>query len=93
MITEHLATYRTLTSEKLECQYLGNGIIKAESQWWKLYFEEATNRKWYGVGVLQVSSNKSHTPLAIKLNFEAINNIVEYKANIIGLEATLELGI
>lgn len=53
----------------------------------------AANRKGFGVGVLLVSPNESQTSLTIKLNFEATNNITEYKACIIGLKATLELGI
>ena len=35
----------------------------------------------------------SHIPLAIKLNFEATNNMVEYKACIARMEALQELGV
>lgn len=45
------------------------------------------------MGLLTVSPNKSHKPLIIKLNFEAINNIAEYEAHTIIFNITLELGI
>ena len=34
-----------------------------------------------------------HVPLAVKLNFEATNNIAEYKACIAGMKALKELGV
>ena len=34
-----------------------------------------------------------HIPLAVKLNFETTNNMVEYEACIAGMEALQELGI
>lgn len=37
--------------------------------------------------------DESHTPIAIKLNFEGTNNTTEYEACIHGLEAALTLGI
>lgn len=40
-----------------------------------------------------VSPEKAFTPLAVKLGFEATNNIAEYEACILALEAALELGI
>ncbi|XP_075653362.1 uncharacterized protein LOC142623786 [Castanea sativa] len=36
---------------------------------------------------------KNHIPLAIKLNFEATNNMAEYEACIAGMEAFQELGV
>ena len=35
----------------------------------------------------------SHIPLAIKLNFEATNNMAEYEACIARMEALRELGV
>ncbi|MBY3556044.1 ribonuclease HI family protein, partial [Modestobacter lapidis] len=42
---------------------------------------------------LLISPNDVFTPLAAKLSFEATNNITEYEACILALEAALELGI
>ena len=39
-----------------------------------------------------ITPERSHIPLAIKLNFEANNNLAEYEACIVGMEAPQELG-
>ena len=49
--------------------------------------------KGYGVGIVLVSPNGDHTPLAVKLNFNSTNNIAEYEACILGMEAAIELKI
>ena len=44
------------------------------------------------IGVLLITPDGSHIPMAIKLNFEATNNMAEYEACITGMEALHELG-
>ena len=54
---------------------------------WKMFFNGAVN--WYGngIGVFMITPEGSHIPLAIKLNFKATNNMVEYEACITRMEA------
>ena len=40
-----------------------------------------------------ITPEGSHIPLAVMLNFEATNNMVEYEACIVGMEALRELGV
>ena len=40
-----------------------------------------------------ITPEGSHIPLAIKLNFKATNNMVEYEACITRMEALQELGV
>ena len=40
-----------------------------------------------------ITPEGSHIPLAIKLNFEATNNMAEYEACIAGIEALRELKV
>ena len=47
---------------------------------WKRYFDVAVNQYGNGIGVLLITPDGSHVPLVIKLNFEATNNMAEYKA-------------
>jgi len=47
---------------------------------WKMYFDGAINQYRNGIGVLLIAPNGSNVPLAIKLKFKAINNMVEYEA-------------
>ena len=58
-----------------------------------MYFDGAVNLYGNGIWVLLITPDGSHVPLAIKLNFEATNNMVEYEACIVGMEALRELGV
>ena len=53
---------------------------------WKMYFDRAINQYGNGIGILLITPERSHIPLAIKLNFEATDNMAEYKACIVGME-------
>ena len=59
---------------------------------WKIYFDGAV-KYGNGIGILLITPDGSHIPLAVKLNFEATNNMVEYEACIAKMEALQELGI
>ena len=59
---------------------------------WKLYFDGAANAIGRGVGAVLVSPKGQQTPIAIKLVFDYTNNMTEYEACIVGLQATLEFG-
>uniref|UniRef100_A0A2N9G8Z4 Uncharacterized protein n=1 Tax=Fagus sylvatica TaxID=28930 RepID=A0A2N9G8Z4_FAGSY len=60
---------------------------------WKMYFDGASNRHGSGIGILLVSPTDSHIPISIKLQFSTTNNMAEYEACILGLEAAISLGI
>ena len=60
---------------------------------WKMYFDGAMNQYGNGIGVLLITLDGSHVPLAVKLNFKATNNMAKYKACIAGMEALQELGV
>ena len=49
--------------------------IKLEA--WKMYFDGAVNQYGNGIGVLLITPDGSHIPLAVKLNIEETNNMVE----------------
>ena len=65
--------------------------IEVES--WKMYFDGATNQNESGIGVLLISLKGAHIPFFGRLNFLATNNATEYEARIMGLQATLGLGV
>jgi len=52
-----------------------------------MYFDGAMNQYRNGIGVLLITPDGSHVPLAIKLNFEETNNMTEYEACITEMEA------
>lgn len=41
--------------------------------------------------MLLITPDGSHIPIAVKLNFEATNNMAEYEACTVGMEALREL--
>ncbi|XP_023883042.2 uncharacterized protein LOC111995357 [Quercus suber] len=53
--------------------------IEGEDGTWKMYFDEAVNQHGNRIGILLITPKGSHIPLAIKLNFETTNNMVEYE--------------
>ena len=68
-------------------------ILDIELGAWKMYFDEATNQYGNGIEVLLITPDGSHVPLAVKLNFKVTNNMAEYEACIVGMEALRDLGL
>ena len=68
-------------------------ILDIELGAWKMYFDGAMNQYGNWIGVLLITLDGSHVPLAIKLNFEATNSMAECEACIIGMEALQKLGV
>jgi ribonuclease HI len=58
-----------------------------------MYFDGASSQDGLGVGILFVSPTKESISLSYKIEFETTNNIVEYKALILGLKAAKDMGI
>ena len=66
-------------------------ILDVELGTWKIYFDRSVNQYGKGIGILFIILEGSHIPLAIKLNFEATNNMAEYESCIVETEALREL--
>ena len=92
-IAEHLAEHPIGCEEDREFSFPNENIMEVVEDQWKLYFDGATNMKGYGVGIVLVSPNGDHTPLAVKFNFNSTNNTAEYETCILGMEVAIELKI
>ena len=68
-------------------------ILDVELGTWKMYFDGTINQYGNGIGILLITPEGFHIPLTIKLNFEATNNMAEYEACIVGMEALRELRV
>ena len=55
-----------------------------------MYFDGASNALGRGVGAILISSIGNHYPFTAKLSFECTNNVAEYEACVLGLQATIE---
>ena len=62
-------------------------ILDIELRAWKMYFDGVVNQYGNRIGVLLITPDGSHVPLASKLNFEATNNMAKYEACIDEMEA------
>ncbi|KAK5786691.1 hypothetical protein PVK06_041331 [Gossypium arboreum] len=60
---------------------------------WKLNFDGASNAVGNGIGAVLVSPNGDYYPFTCKLDFDCTNNMAEYEACIMGLQAAIERGI
>ena len=58
-----------------------------------MYFDDASNQKEFRLGILLVSPKEAHTFILAKLDFKVTNDLVEYEACIIGLQATVEIRV
>ena len=56
---------------------------------WKLYFDGAFNALGHGIGVVLISLEREYYPFIARLNFDSTNNVAEYEACIIGLQAAM----
>ena len=57
-----------------------------------MYFDGAVNQYGNRIGILLITLEESHIPLAIKY-FEATNNMAEYETCIARMEALQEFGV
>ncbi|KAG8500634.1 hypothetical protein CXB51_004143 [Gossypium anomalum] len=60
---------------------------------WKLKFDGASNAVGNRIGAVLVSPNGDHYPFKCKLDFDCTNNMAEYEACIMRLQAAIERGI
>ena len=56
---------------------------------WKLYFDGAFNVLGHGIGATLISPKREYCPFTARLNFDSTNNVAEYEACIMGLQAAM----
>ena len=57
---------------------------------WKLYFDGASNVLGRGIGAMLISPKGEYCPFTARLNFGCTNNVAEYKACFMGLQAAID---
>ncbi|XP_057965411.1 uncharacterized protein LOC131155972 [Malania oleifera] len=60
---------------------------------WTMLFDGAVNVWGHGIGVVLISPERRHYLVVAKLTFPCTNNIVEYEACILGLQAAMDQDI
>ena len=62
----------------------------SEENGWKMYFDGASNALRRGVEAVLISPEGNHHPFTAKLSFDYTNNVAEYEACVLGLQAAIE---
>ncbi|EOX95028.1 RNA-directed DNA polymerase (Reverse transcriptase), Ribonuclease H, putative, partial [Theobroma cacao] len=58
---------------------------------WKVYFDGASNALGHGIGAVLISPNGKYYPATARLNFNCTNNMAEYEALVLGLQAAIDI--
>uniref|UniRef100_A0A2N9EWA5 Integrase catalytic domain-containing protein n=1 Tax=Fagus sylvatica TaxID=28930 RepID=A0A2N9EWA5_FAGSY len=91
-IADYLADYPSEQLELMDSEFPDEDVMIVEEDnqgRWKLYFDGAANAVGSGIGAVLVSPKGQQTPIAVKLGFDCTNNMTEYEACIVGLQAAL----
>ncbi|GMY17409.1 protein NYNRIN-like [Fagus crenata] len=94
-IADYLADYPTEQLELMDSEFPDEDVMTVDEDnhgRWKLYFDGAANAIGSGIGAVLISPKGQQTPIAVKLGFDCTNNMTEYEACIVGLQAALEFG-
>ena len=63
-----------------------------EEGMWKIFFDGPLSKEGDGAGVWIISPNMEFKVCSYKLNFKCTNNVAEYEALLLGLNALKVLG-
>ena len=64
-----------------------------KKDYWKLYFDGASNTLGHGIGVVLITTEGEYCPFMARLDFNCINNVEEYEACAMGLQAAIDKGV
>ena len=81
-----------LISHDEEVSFVGENISEAYPGC-RLFFDRATNHQGKGIRVVLVSESSQHYSMAAKLQLNCMNNMVEYKACILGLKMAINMSV
>ncbi|PKI51076.1 hypothetical protein CRG98_028505 [Punica granatum] len=97
VIADHLAEFPIDDDTPINSDFPDEGILQVndeeESPWWKMYFDSAVNSTRSGIGGVLISPEGRHFPVAAKIDFPYTNNVAEYEACILGLQAAVDLKV
>ncbi|XP_048131575.1 uncharacterized protein LOC125314136 [Rhodamnia argentea] len=72
---------------------LDDRVLPITTEKWIMYFDGAVSLSGSGTRAVLISPDGQHYPVAAKLLFPCTNNIAEYEACILGLQAAVEMEI
>ncbi|PKI37277.1 hypothetical protein CRG98_042329 [Punica granatum] len=96
-IADHLAEFPINDDTPINTDFPDEGILwvdeEKEGPTWKMYFDGAVNSVGSEVGAVLISQDGRHYPVAAKVDFSCTNNVAEYEACILGLQAAIDFKV
>ncbi|PKI38246.1 hypothetical protein CRG98_041362 [Punica granatum] len=96
-IADHLAEFPIEDSTPIDPNFPDEGILQVDDEGekpgWKMYFNGAVNSTGSGIGAVLISPDGRYYPVAAKIDFPCTNNVAEYKACILGLQAAIDFKV
>ncbi|PKI47330.1 hypothetical protein CRG98_032281 [Punica granatum] len=96
-ITNHLAEFPIVDDTPINSDFPDEEILQINGEeevtGWKMYFDGAVNSTGSGISAVLISPEGRHFPVAAKIDFPCTNNIAEYEACILGLQAAIDLKV
>ncbi|PKI33768.1 hypothetical protein CRG98_045841, partial [Punica granatum] len=93
-IADHLAEFLIEDDTPINSDFPDEGILQVDSEEnkfaWKMYFDGAVNSTGSGIGAVLISPDGRYYPVAAKVDFPCTNNVAEYEACILGLQAAID---
>ncbi|PKI64516.1 hypothetical protein CRG98_015079, partial [Punica granatum] len=93
-IADHLAKFpiedHTLINPDFPDEEILQVDDEGEKSGWKMYLDGAVNSTGSGIGAVLISPDGHYYPVAVKIDFPCTNNVAEYKACILGLQAAID---
>ncbi|PKI39932.1 hypothetical protein CRG98_039676 [Punica granatum] len=93
-IADHLAEFPVEDDTLINSDFPDEGILQVDEEEngtaWKMYFDDAMNSTGSGIGAVLISPDGRYYPIAAKVDFHCTNNVAEYEACILGLQAAID---
>ncbi|PKI36456.1 hypothetical protein CRG98_043153, partial [Punica granatum] len=93
-IADHLAEFPIEDDTPINSDFPDEGILQVDEEedgtTWKMYFDGAVNSTGSGIGAVLISPDGRYYPIAAKVDFHCTNNVAEYEACILGLQAAID---
>ncbi|PKI48751.1 hypothetical protein CRG98_030852, partial [Punica granatum] len=96
-IADHLAEFPIEDNTPIIPNFPDEGILQVDGEddkpEWKMYFDGAVNSTGSGIGAILISPDGCYYPVAAKIDFPCTNNVAEYEACILGLQAAIDFKV
>uniref|UniRef100_A0A2N9IX63 Uncharacterized protein n=1 Tax=Fagus sylvatica TaxID=28930 RepID=A0A2N9IX63_FAGSY len=93
--TRYVLVEKTCSTRANGCRIPNEDVMEIDEDSlcrWKLYFDGVANATRSRIGAILIPPKGQQTPITVKLGFDFTNNMTEYEACIVGLQAALEFG-